>query len=96
MSLMNDVRSIWSNGFNIDLLRLWRRSLNRTATRQVRFAVEAAADELREWDGTSLPVEDVIKKWTDHEGAEYDQAVAYLATLGIGYLVALSPREREE
>lgn len=93
--LIRSVRGIWMNGLNTELLRKWRRSIDRTCDRSVRDAAEQAATELREWDGRTLPVHETVLKMARHEGVALEDVIAYLASLGIGYLVALSPREED-
>ena len=95
VSLAEGVRKIWMDGLNTPLLRRWRKAVEKTADQKVRWAAEEAADELRDWDGTSLPVHETVQKWAAHEGVELEAVVAYLASLGIGYLVALSPNEED-
>lgn len=75
-----------------DRLREWRWTVNSKTTGTVRRAARAAAEQVSRMDG-NIPVESIVRENAIFQNAEYEDVVAYLAVMGLGYLSSLGEEE---
>lgn len=87
-------RLVLLQGPDSERFRVYRRRLETQTPPLVVAAAAHAAAHLREMHGR-LPVQEVVEELAEFHRADVGAVLSYLASLGIGYLLAENPTVRE-